>query len=158
MVAEALRRRRNRLLFLIDIAVPRNIDPKAGEIDNVFLYNIDHLQGVVDANRQRRGGEAQKAEGIVAAEVAAFERWFNALEVVPTIVALREKLERIQGAELAKAAWLERLPEAERRRVEVLTASILNKVLHDPIVGLKEESRQKDALPYVAAIRRLFNL
>ena len=158
MVAEALRRRRNRLLFLIDIAVPRNIDPQAGEIDNVFLYNIDHLQGVVDANRQRRGGEAQKAEAIVAMEVAAFERWFNALEVVPTIVALREKLERIQGAELAKAAWLERLPEAERRRVEGLTASILNKILHDPIVGLKEESRQKDALPYVAAIRRLFNL
>lgn len=158
MVAEALRRRRNRLLFLIDIAVPRDIDPAAGEIENVFLYNIDHLQGVVDANRERRGGEAQKAEAIVAAEVAAFESWFNALEVVPTIVALREKLEGIQRAELAKAAWLARLPEAERGRVEALTAAILNKILHDPTIGLKEESRQRDALPYVAAIRRLFNL
>jgi len=158
MVAEALRRRRNRLLFLIDIAVPRDIDPAAGEIENVFLYNIDHLQGVVDANRQRRGGEAEKAEGIVAQEVTAFESWFNALEVVPTIVALREKLETIQRTELERAGWLERLSDEERRRVEVLVSSIVNKILHDPMIGLKEESRQKDALPYVAAVRRLFNL
>ncbi len=88
MVAGALRRRRNRLLFLIDIAVPRDIDPAAGEIENVYLYNIDHLQDVVDANRQGRMVEAEKAEGIVEEEASAFETWFNALEVVPTIVAL----------------------------------------------------------------------
>jgi len=104
MVAAALRRRRNRLLFLIDIAVPRDIDPAAGEIDNVYLYNIDHLQDVVDANRETRLAEAQKAEGIVAEEVAVFEAWFNALAVVPTIVALRGKMEGIVRGELERSA------------------------------------------------------
>ncbi len=159
MVAAALRRRRNRLLFLIDIAVPRDIDPAAGEIDNVYLYNIDHLQDVVDANREGRRAEAMKAEEIVAEEVAAFERWFNALAVVPTIVALREKMEGIVQGELEKSAsWMRKLGEEERTRIEILAASIVNKILHDPMTGLKEESREKDALPYVAAIRRLFKL
>jgi glutamyl-tRNA reductase len=159
MVAAALRRRRNRLLFLIDIAVPRDIDPAAGEIDNVYLYNIDHLQDVVDANREGRRAEAMKAEEIVAQEVDAFERWFNALEVVPTIVALREKVEGIVKGELEKSAsWLRKLEEEERNRIEILTASIVNKILHDPMTGLKEESREKDALPFVAAVRRLFRL
>ncbi len=159
MVAAALRRRRNRLLFLIDIAVPRDIDPAAGEIDNVYLYNIDHLQDVVDANREGRRAEAMKAEEIVAEEVAAFEGWFNALEVVPTIVALREKMEGIMKGELERSAsWLRRLSEEERNRVEILAASIVNKILHDPMTGLKEESREKDALPFVAAVRRLFKL
>jgi glutamyl-tRNA reductase len=158
MVAAALRRR-NRLLFLIDIAVPRDIDPAAGEIDNVYLYNIDHLQDVVDANREGRRAEAMKAEEIVAEEVEAFERWFNTLEVVPTIVALREKVEGIVKGELEKSAsWLRKLEEEERNRVEILTASIVNKILHDPMTGLKEESREKDALPFVAAVRRLFKL
>ena len=159
MVAAALRRRRNRLLFLIDIAVPRDIDPAAGEIDNVYLYNIDHLQDVVDANRETRLVEAQKAEGIVAEEVAVFEAWFNALAVVPTIVALRGKMEGIVRGELEKSAhWLGGLPEEDRLRIEGLAASVVNKILHDPITGLKEESREKDELPYVAAVRRLFKL
>ncbi len=159
MVAAALRRRRNRLLFLIDIAVPRDIDPAAGEIDNVYLYNIDHLQDVVDANRETRRAEAMKAEEIVAEEVAAFEAWFNALAVVPTIVALREKMEGIVKGELEKSAsWLRKLSEEERSRIEILAASIVNKILHDPMTGLKEESREKDDLPFVAAIRRLFKL
>jgi len=159
MVAAALRRRRNRLLFLIDIAVPRDIDPAAGEIDNVYLYNIDHLQDVVDANRETRRAEAAKAEGIVAEEVALFEAWFNALAVVPTIVALRGKMEGIVRGELEKSAhWLGELPEEDRLRIEGLAASVVNKLLHDPITGLKEESREKDELPYVAAVRRLFKL
>jgi glutamyl-tRNA reductase len=159
MVAAALRRRRNRLLFLIDIAVPRDIDPAAGEIDNVYLYNIDHLQDVVDANREGRRAEAMRAEEIVAEEVAAFERWFNALEVVPTIVALRDKVEGIMKGELEKSeSWMRKLGEQERSRVEILASSIVNKILHDPMTGLKEESREKDALPFVAAIRRLFKL
>lgn len=158
MVAAALRRR-NRLLFLIDIAVPRDIDPAAGEIDNVYLYNIDHLQDVVDTNREGRRAEAMKAEAIVTAEVEVFERWFNALEVVPTIVALREKVEGIMKGELERSsAWLGKLDEEERNRVEILAASIVNKILHDPMTGLKEESREKDALPFVAAVRRLFRL
>jgi glutamyl-tRNA reductase len=159
MVSTALRRRRNRLLFLIDIAVPRDIDPAAGEIDNVYLYNIDHLQEVVDANRKTRLEEARKAEEIVAEEVAAFEAWFNALAVVPTIVAMRKKMEGIVRGELEKSAhWLRGLPEEDRLRIEGLTASVVNKILHDPITGLKEESREKDEVPYVAAVRRLFKL
>jgi glutamyl-tRNA reductase len=158
MVSAALKRR-NRLLFLIDIAVPRDIDPAAGDIDNVYLYNIDHLQDVVDANREGRRVEAMKAEEIIAEEVGAFERWFNALEVVPTIVALREKVEGIVKGELERsAAWLRKLDEEERKRVEILAASIVNKILHEPMTGLKEESREKDALPFVAVVRRLFRL
>jgi glutamyl-tRNA reductase len=159
MVAAALRRRRNRLLFLIDIAVPRDIDPAAGEIENVYLYNIDHLQDVVDTNRETRRLEAAKAEGIVAQEVDAFEAWFNALAVVPTIVAMREKMEEILRGELERSAhWLGGLPEEDQSRIEGLAVSIVNKILHDPITGLKEESREKDELPYVAAVRRLFKL
>jgi glutamyl-tRNA reductase len=158
MVRAALKRR-NRLLFLIDIAVPRDIDPAAGEIDNVYLYNIDHLQDVVDANREGRRAEAMKAEEIITEEVGAFERWFNALEVVPTIVALREKVEGIVKREMERSStWLGKLDEEERNRVEILAASIVNKILHDPMTGLKEESRDKDALPFVAAVRRLFKL
>jgi glutamyl-tRNA reductase len=158
MVAAALRRRRNRLLFLIDIAVPRDIDPAAGEIDNVYLYNIDHLQDVVDANREVRRAEATKAEVLVTEEVAAFETWFNALEVVPTIVGLREKVEGIMRGEMERASWLRTLTEEDRSRVEGLAQSIVNKILHDPMTGLKEESRERDALPFVAAVRRLFRL
>jgi glutamyl-tRNA reductase len=140
-------------------AVPRDIDPAAGEIDNVFLYNIDNLQEVVDANRETRRAEAQKAEGIVAEEVAVFDAWFNALAVVPTIVALRGKMEGIVRGELEKSArWLAGFPEQERLRIEGIFDAVVNKILHDPITGLKEESREKDELPYVAAVRRLFKL
>jgi glutamyl-tRNA reductase len=159
MVAAALRRRRNRLLFLIDIAVPRDIDPEAGEIDNVYLYNIDHLQDVVDANREIRREEASKAEIIIEEEAALFEAWFNSLAVVPTIVALRSKMEGIVQGELERSAhWLGGLSAEERARIEVLAASVINKILHDPISGLKQESIEKDELPYVAVVRRLFKL
>ncbi|OGP83509.1 MAG: glutamyl-tRNA reductase [Deltaproteobacteria bacterium RBG_16_58_17] len=159
MVASALRRRRNRLLFLIDIAVPRDIDPAAGDIENVYLYNIDHLQDVVDSNKEGRRVEAMKAEGIIAEEIAVYEEWFNALAVVPTIVSLREKMEAIMKGELERSAsWMKILDGEERSRIEILTASIVNKILHDPITALKEESRERDELPYVAAVRRLFKL
>ncbi len=158
MVAAALRRRRNRLLFLIDIAVPRDIDPAAGEIDNVYLYNIDHLQEVVDANLEARQTEAIKAEGLVMEEVAAFEGWFNSLKVVPTIVALRQKAEGILRGELERASWLGTMKDEDRSRVEGLARAVVNKILHDPTTGLKEESQERDALPLVAAVRRLFKL
>ena len=159
MVASALRRRRNRLLFLIDIAVPRDIDPAAGDIENVYLYNIDHLQDVVDSNKEVRRMEAMKAEGIIAEEIAVYEEWFNALAVVPTIVSLREKMEAIMKGELERSAsWMKILDGEERSRIEILAASIVNKILHDPIIALKEESRERDELPYVAAVRRLFKI
>jgi glutamyl-tRNA reductase len=144
---------------LIDIAVPRDIDPAAGAIDNVYLYNIDNLQDIVDGNLQVRKKEAEKAEAIIDEEVVNYREWYNTLEVVPTIVSLREKMEGIIRRELAKSgSWMENLTEEERKNIEGLANSIINKVLHDPITGLKEESRDNSALPYIAAIRRLFGL
>ena len=159
MIVEALRRRKNRLLFLIDIAVPRDIDPAAGQIDNVYLYNIDDLQDFVDENRQNREKEARKAALIIDEEVMTHQSWFNTLEVVPTIVSLREKLEGIVRGELEKSgSWMQQMNGEERRRIENLVGAVVNKILHDPITGLKEESQDHDALPYIAAIRRLFRL
>jgi glutamyl-tRNA reductase len=158
MLAAALRRRRNRLLFLIDIAVPRDVDPSVGDIDNVFLYNIDDLQDIVDENMAGRHAEAQKAESIIAGEAEQFQAWYDTLEVVPTIVSLREKAEAIARAELERSSgWMQRLGDEERANVEAVVSAVVNKILHDPIVGLKEET-QEGALSYVAAIRRLFKL
>jgi glutamyl-tRNA reductase len=159
IIEAALRRRKNRLLFLIDIAVPRDIDPAAGDIDNVYLYNIDNLQDIVDENLKSRKKEAEKAETIIEEEVARYLEWYNALEVVPTIISLREKMEGIIKGELAKSgAWMQNLTEEEQKNIEILAGSIINKILHDPIAGLKEESRDQSALPYIAAMRRLFGL
>ncbi len=159
MVASALRRRKNRLLFLIDIAVPRDIDPAAGELDNVYLYNIDDLQDVVDENRHIRQMEAEKAEAIVAEEVRRYREWYNTLEAVPTIVSLKEKTEAIVRGELEKSSsWIKNLREEERIHIEGLLSSVVNKILHDPIVGLKDKTIRRSAKPYIAAIKYLFNL
>ncbi len=159
MAAAALHRRKNRLMFMIDIAVPRDIDPAVGEIDNVYLYNIDDLQEVVDENVKTRMVEAEKAEEIIAEETARFSAWFNSLEIVPTIVSLRKKLEEIVAGELEKStSWLKELGPAEQENIRILAASILNKVLHDPVTRLKEESNGGDGTVYVEAIRRLFKL
>ncbi|MEI8173597.1 MAG: glutamyl-tRNA reductase [Deltaproteobacteria bacterium] len=159
IIEAALRRRKNRLLFLIDIAVPRDIDPAAGDIDNVYLYNIDNLQDIVDENMKNRRNEGEKAEAVIEEEVAKYLEWYNALEVVPTIVSLRQKLEAIVKGELARSgSWLQNLTEEEQKYIEILAGSIINKILHDPITGLKEESQDQSALPYIAAVRRLFGL
>lgn len=159
MVEAAIRRRKNRLLFFIDIAVPRDIDPAVGEIDNIYLYNIDDLQEIVDSNLKSRKKEAAKAEAIIDEEVTKYLEWYSALEVVPTIISLREKMEGIIRGEIAKSsAWMENLTENEKKNIEIMANSIINKVLHYPIVGLKEESKDNSALPYIAAIRRLFGL
>lgn len=159
MVAAALRRRKNRLLLLVDIAVPRDIDPAAGAIENVFLYNIDHLQGIVDENVRGRMQEAQKAEALVNEEVLRFTRWYNTLAVVPTIVSLKERADGVVRGELDRSsAWMQHLTEEDRNNIEILAGSIVNKILHDPIICLKEESQDYAAIPYVAALRRLFKL
>jgi len=159
MVAAALRRRKNRLLFLIDIAVPRDIEPAAGDIDNVYLYNIDHLQEVVDENVRGRLAEARRAEDIVAEEVVRYEEWQNTLGVVPTIVSLRDKMDAIVRGEMDRVgSWLEGLSEQDREKVQILALSIVNKILHDPITGLKEESQDSGSTPYAEAVRRLFRL
>jgi glutamyl-tRNA reductase len=147
------------LIFLIDIAVPRDVDPAVEEIDNVFLYNIDNLQEIVDENVKNRMREADKAEAIIADEVTNFSNWLNTLEVVPAIVSLRNKADSIINNELEKSlSWMRDMNEEEKERIRILAASIVNKILHDPITRLKEESQNGGADPYVAAIMRLFKL
>lgn len=158
MISHALKRRRNRLLFIIDIAVPRDVDPAVGSIDNVFLYNIDDLQGIVDNNIKGRMAEALKAEEIVSEEVVNFFDWYQTLEVVPTIVSLKNKMDTIMKTEIDNTSWVKRLSPEEQKNVEILASSILNKVLHEPISNLKDESRENGAVTMIAVIRKLFKL
>lgn len=159
MIAPALRRRKNRLLFLIDIAMPRDIDPRAGEMDNVYLYNMDDLQDIADENMKVRRIEAEKGEGIVTEEVQRYEEWYHTLEVVPAIISFREKVEAIVREELDRTGtWLRTLKAEDREMVYILINSVVNKILHDPMICLKEESQNEAGLVYVAALRRLFRL
>lgn len=151
--------RRNRLLFLIDIAVPRDIEPAASEIENIYLYNIDNLQDIVDENIHARRKEAIKAEKIVDEEVARFVNWQKELESVPTIVSLRNKAEDIVKAEMEKASgWIGNLNTDDQEKIEALVHSIVNKVLHSPVTVMKEESSDISSRDIVAAVRRLFRL
>mgnify|MGYP001493726602 CR=1 FL=1 len=159
MIRNCLRKRKNRLLFLIDIAVPRDIDPAADNIGNVYLYNIDNLQDIVDENIKNRHREALKAEGIVEEEVAQYSKWLKELKVVPTIVSLRSKAESIVRMEMVKAQnWMSKFENGDREKVEALVNGIVNKILHAPVVVMKEESAEYNSQDIVAAVRQLFRL
>ncbi|MCC7203376.1 MAG: glutamyl-tRNA reductase [Nitrospirae bacterium] len=156
---DIIHKRRNTPIFLIDISVPRNIDPAINKIDNVFLYDIDDLQAVVEANRRTRQEEADKGEQIIVEEVGTFSKWFKSLEVVPTIVALRDKVEDIRKKELDRMTEkLRTLSPEEIAVVEGLTNTIVSKILHGPLVALKSESNSSNGLLYVETIRKIFNL
>jgi glutamyl-tRNA reductase len=151
--------RRNRLLFLIDIAVPRDIDPAASSLENVYLYNIDNLQDIVDENMNVRKKEAIKAELIVDEEITRYVSWQKEQESVPTIVSLRNKAGEIVKAEMDKAAgWMHNLDKEEQEKVDNLVNSIVNKLLHTPVAALKEESSEFNSRDIVATARRLFRL
>ena len=151
--------RRNRLLFLIDIAVPRDIDPAASSLENVYLYNIDNLQDIVDENMNVRKKEAIKAEMIVEEEITRYISWQKEQESVPTIVSLRNKAGEIVQAEMDKAAgWMQKLDKEEQEKVDGLVNSIVNKLLHTPVTALKEESSEFSSKDIVATVRRLFRL
>lgn len=156
---EVLRRRKHRPMFLIDIAVPRDIDPKVNSLDNVYLYDVDDLQGVVQANLKERQKEAHRAEAIIGEEIGQFHLWLGNLEVKPTIVALRKRLEEISAQELAKTFGnLKDLTDQQRRGVEVMTNAIVNKILHRPIMVLKRTQNESGGEDYVDAVRELFDL
>lgn len=158
-VKKRMRARRNRPLFFIDIAVPRDIDPDVNRIDNVYLYNIDDLQGIVEVNRSERLKEAARAEHIISAEALRFDAWLRTLEVVPTIVSLREKAEQIRGAEVHKTLrQLDSLSGEEIEAVQVLTQSLIKKLLHDPILFLKRVSTRSHKDFYLDVARKLFHL
>lgn len=161
-VDKVLRERKQKAMFLIDIGDRRNFDPAINDIDNVYLYNIDDLKGVAEENLQERSNEAEKAEGIVQEEVRNFSRWIDSLEQVPTITALRQRLEEIRQRELERSfgGSLRDLSEKQREALEEMTTAMMNKILHAPIVHLKLNSRDDDEEKtlYIAALKKLFDL
>ncbi len=158
-VQHALHARRARPLFFIDIGVPRNVEPGVNDLDNAFCYDVDDLRSVVDSNVRERQREAQRAEALVAREVERFAARLQDLAVVPTIVSLRDKLESVRRAELDKA--LARLGDADeetRRVMEALSQAIVNKVLHAPMVKLRDSSRAGHGHRWIELISELFGL
>ncbi len=160
MVQKVLKERRNKPIFMIDISNPRNIDPEVDKVDNVYLYDIDDLQSKVDVNAEGRAREAGKAEEIVAQEVETYLQWERALDAVPTIVDLREKVEDIRKKELDKALGsLNGISEDQKRTVDIMSQAIVNKLLHAPLVVLKQAASSHDGGDTTIALaRRLFNL
>ncbi|MHB8924288.1 MAG: glutamyl-tRNA reductase, partial [Coriobacteriia bacterium] len=158
-VAGMMRGRGSRPLFLIDIAVPRDIDPAVNDLSNVFLYDIDSLNGVVESNLEERMQEARRAEVIIDEEIAEFARWRESLEVVPTIATIRAKAEVIRQSEMEKALKrLGGLSEKELQTIDALTCAIVNKMLHGPTARLKQASEGTDGYVYVETARSLYGL
>ncbi|MBW2134700.1 MAG: glutamyl-tRNA reductase [Deltaproteobacteria bacterium] len=158
-VKRVMRLRKQQPLFLIDIAVPRDLDPAINTLDNVYLYNIDDLQGIIAVNIRYRQQEAVKAERIIASEVLKFLQWRESLAVYPTIIALQEKADHICRNELKKTLnQLGPLTPEQIKSLEVLTQSITHKLLHDPILYMKRNHHPKDPSREIDYIRRLFNL
>ncbi len=156
---EVLKRRKYRPMFLIDIAVPRDIDPKVNDISNTYLYDVDDLQGVVQANLKERQKEAGKAEAIVEQEIGQFHQWLGNLEVKPTVIALRRKLEEIRQQELEKTFGnLKDLTGKQRKSIEAMAGAIINKILHKPTAILKNSQNDTSGEDYVDAVRTLFDL
>jgi glutamyl-tRNA reductase len=158
-VKGSMKKRRNRPLFFIDIAVPRDVEPTVNDVENVYVYDIDDLKEIVQANLGQRQEEAVKAERIVEEEVIKFVQWLKTLEVVPTIVSLKEKAETIRQAELKKSlSSLGELTPVQLKSLETLTLSIAEKILNDPILFLKQKADRPLGKTYLDTARRLFRL
>ena len=158
-VARTLRGRKGRPLFLIDIAVPRDLDPEIHELDGCYLYDIDDLEAVVTASLAGRRREAPKAESIIAEEADRYREWKASLDVVPAVAALRARAEEIRLGELERVEGrLARLDATERNMVEAITAQIVNKLLHLPTVRMKEAAAGPNGVLYADALQHLFGL
>src|SRR5438034_2161591 len=158
-IEAVMRPRRNRPLFIIDIAVPRDVEATAGEIEQVFLYNIDDLQATVRENLARRASEVERAEAIVGEEVEKFGAWLRARGAVPTVVALRERFESIRRAELERLDFkLSALPPDARARVDEITHLIVEKLLLTPTEQLKSVNDADTVGAYSEALTKLFGL
>jgi glutamyl-tRNA reductase len=154
-----LSRRRNRPMFFIDIAVPRDVDPAMNKLDGIFVYDIDDLQQAVASHVADRRKEAERAEAIVTAEVERFHARIQTLDVVPTIVSLQDHLETIRQAEIDRVRGrLGAMTPDQEMAVEALTRGIVNKIMHTPISTLKSAAREAEATTVIDLVRRLFNL
>lgn len=158
-VRRAMRERRGRPVFFIDLAVPRNFDPTINEVDNAYLYDIDDLGSMVEENLGERKREAIRGEAIVEEEVDRFWQWFEKLDVVPTIVELRDHAEAVRSDEVARTLdRLGPLDDADRQKIEQMTRSIVNKLLHQPTSALKQKRDADEEFVLLGAIRELFGL
>lgn len=154
-----IKKRRMQPMFLIDIAVPRDIDPAVNKLDSIYLYDMDDLQQVVAANLEGRRQEADKAEAIINEEIAQFHKWVATLEVAPTIVALRNKFEELRQTEVERtlATWKNAPPDAAKR-LDALTSALINKLLHPPTSLLKKSDQGNRTNLYLDALQALFDL
>jgi glutamyl-tRNA reductase len=158
-IYDVMRPRRQRPLFIIDIALPRDVDPAVGDLEQVFLYNIDDLQGIVQENLARRSGELTRAETIVNEEVVRFAGWLQSREIIPTVVALRQRFEAIRRAELSRLEpKLAGLPPEARARLDEITHLIVEKLLLTPTEQLKALNDESSVVMYSDALNRLFSL
>lgn len=158
-IKRAMKSRRNRRLFFIDIAVPRDIDPDINRIGNAYVYDVDDLKGIVDDNIEDRNREALKAQRIIDEAVIGFRKWFDTLDVVPTIVSLRGKVESMARQELEKTLGnLSHLSDSDKRAIERMTGSLVNKILHGPTSFLKRDGCRGDKTVSLDLTRKLFNL
>ena len=154
-----LSRRKNRPMFFLDIAVPRDVDAKMNDLDGIFVYNIDDLQQVVQSHLSDRTQEAQHAEDIVNSEVEKFEERLRTLDVVPTIVSLQEHLETVRQAEIDRVRGrLGELSPEQELAVEAMTRGIINKIMHTPITTLKTAASEPESTTVIELVRRIFNL
>src|SRR5256712_900738 len=154
-----LSRRKNRPMFFIDIAVPRDVAPEMNDLDGIFVYDIDDLQQAVSSHVADRRREAERAEAIVQSEVGRFQARVQTLDVVPTIVSLHDHLETIRQAEIDRVrARLGPLSPEQEMAVETLTRGIVNKIMHTPISTLKTAAREPEATTVIDVVLRLFNL
>jgi glutamyl-tRNA reductase len=154
-----LTRRKNRPMFFLDIAVPRDVDAKMNDLDGIFVYNIDDLQQVVASHISDRTQEAQRAEAIVDSEVEKFQERLRTLDVVPTIVSLQEHLETVRQAEIDRVRGrLGQLTPEQELAVEAMTRGIINKIMHTPITTLKTAAKEPESTTVIELVKRIFNL
>ena len=151
-VEAAMRVRRGRPMFFLDLAMPRDIEPEVRDVYNVFLYDLDGLEEVAEENRRRRQREVPQAESILEAELGRFLSWFGNLSVIPTLTDLKHRLEELKDGELA------RLTGPERERMRPIADSIVAKLLHEPMRRMKSEEDPSRKLERVEAVRHLFHL
>ena len=159
IVEKAIHERKNKPIFFIDIAVPRDIEPDVNDLENVYLYDIDDLHVVVSANIKEREKEAENAMNFISQEVTKFNNWVGALDAVPTIVEIRKKAENIRKQEIEKTLKkISHLSEDDKQLLRQMSSSMINKILHKPTIKLKQKTQSEDGHVYLKAIRHLFHL